>query len=243
MKRNTCKNLTSSIQNLQTLLPRVDLAMNSFEPEDGVLARDEAMKILEPHMRFSFFSKETYRFLLEVLGSREELKKRIGVVETMGVSGKSLRAKLKEKKIMTEKGAEFLLKSPEFEKAEPGKKIITIRLTHDELCHDLEEINWKIIYSRASELGFGFLPHETAANLLLNDKKQLEIDNDTTIASKPMKNEDKDPSVFKVMDCSNGLLLYGAWLSPLERMSWSQSIIFSIPDLETPADSMEKYIE
>jgi hypothetical protein len=94
MNKYSCKNLTSAILDLQTLLPRVDLAINSFKPEDGVLAKDEAFEIFQQYLLRIFFDRETYEYLLSVFGSEERIKEALANIETKGKSGSQLKVEL-----------------------------------------------------------------------------------------------------------------------------------------------------
>jgi hypothetical protein len=202
MNRNNCENLTSAIQNLQTLQQRVDSATNSFEPEDGVLAKDEAMKILELYKFHNFFKKETYDFFIKAFGSEKEFKNHFAIIETTGKSGRQIlkdfeQAEFDSKKIFTHNNTENILRSPDFEVVRAGEKIATLRLRLGTLFSDENaRTTYAEVLARAKELGLEFLPHETAIDLLLDDKTQLELYKRYVVVSSPIVDLRGTPRVF-----------------------------------------------
>jgi hypothetical protein len=195
MNKYSCENLTSAIRKLKTLLPRVDSAINLFKPEDGVLARDEAMKILEQNLFRSLFEKETYDYLIRVLGSKEKLRERITFFETTGKSGKKLKAELDAKEIALCGASPILLESADFETVRAGKRIPTIRLSISELMSSRKTTTYAKVAARAIAQGFAFVPQETGPALLLGQDGKPKTNEWFTAMSKPITGVNS-PAVF-----------------------------------------------
>jgi hypothetical protein len=191
--KQSCEKLTSVIQDLQTLLPRVDSAIRKFQPEDGMLVKGEVMRVIEPclfRIRISFRS-ETYEYLIQVLGSETELKNRTAIVKTTGKSGVQLEKEL-EKSRVDSKNIElwnevrFMLHGPDFELTRAGEIVQTVRLQLRALFSDEYNHTNAEVFERASQLGLGILPHEVAADLILDGKHQPELAQPYIFASRPI---------------------------------------------------------
>jgi hypothetical protein len=205
MNKYSCKNLTSAIQNLQTLLPRVDLAINSFMPEDGVLAKDEASKIIEQHLYPSLLKKEAYDHLVKVLGSEvfggtEELKNRIALIETTGKTGRQLA----EENVFLSNQSKNMCQSNEFAVVEANHLIPTVRLQVRMLFSGKYFHQFSEIITKVNELGLYYLPHEVAVDLLSKKETQPKSDESLWSFMKPIHNGEFGPCVFGA-DCNRGL--------------------------------------
>jgi hypothetical protein len=208
MSQTRCENLTSDIRNLQALLPRVDLALNTFKPEDGVLAKDEAMRIVEVYdLLHNLFKYDVYNYFVQVLDSKEELKRRIAIIETTGMTGYQLKKQLEGKKIEVFPNAERMLQSSKFAVVQKGEKIPVILLRVREIFADNKEHAYGEILDRAEELGLGFLPHETAVNLLFDEKNQPEKWAGKTVVSKPLPSMNANSALFSLGFNNNGTYL------------------------------------
>jgi hypothetical protein len=233
----SCEKLTFAIQDLQILLPRVDLAINSFGPEDGVLAKDEAMGILEEHLFRSFFKQDAYDYFVKVLDGEERLREVAFILKTAGKSGKQILEELGEaalylKHIKVPNSAEDMLRSPEFKVVNATEKIMTIRLQVSELFSDENTHTYAEILSRAKELGLDFLPHETAAVLLMDKKTQPKIFDYYSIASEPITCPVSGLQVFNVEN--NGAWLFLSSHTALPGIAWGprHHFVFAVRNVE-----------
>jgi hypothetical protein len=233
----SCEKLTSAIQKVKTILPRVDLAVNSFEPEDGVLARDEAMKILLSHIFRGLFSKETYQYLVKALGSEVELRKRVATIETTGKTGNQLKAELEQLKLDSKKVnigsyVEPMLQNSKFKVAQAGEKIFTLRLQVRMLFSDENVHSYADIIAKADELGLGFLPHEIAADLFFNEKTQPKMNDQYTVVSNPISDMNGHLRVFHVFHDHRGLWLSRHWAGPDDGWDPDDGLMFRLRKLE-----------
>jgi hypothetical protein len=203
--KQSCEKLTSVIQTLQLLQKRVDFAVSSFKPEDGVLAKDEAIKILEPHLFRSFFKKETFDYLSNAFGGEEELRKNFVIFETTGKTGSEIVTELKNTMVHDvhfelASSAEFMFNSPEFKVTKSGEITPTIRFEVGTLFSDLRVHTYSEIIARANELGLEFLPHETAVDLFLAEEaRPKERDYKYGVFSKPIMYYGASLRIFAVM--------------------------------------------
>jgi hypothetical protein len=204
MSKNTCENLTAVIQELQTLQRRVDLASNAFEPEDGLQAKVEALETLRRTIFHSLFEKEAYEYFVRAFGSEEELRKRVSHIVTTGISGSELFEELKKYDFRMLADSSIMLQDPSFEVVRPGRKIATIRLQINDLFLDERNHTYADVIAKAKELGLGFLPHETAAALLLEDGDKAKTFLLQTIMTKPIKGKYNHQKMFELAEDSDG---------------------------------------
>jgi hypothetical protein len=239
MNPKSCEKLTSVIQTLQLLQKRVDFAVSSFKPEDGVLAKDEALKILEPHLFRGFFKKETYEYLAKVLESKDEFKSRFVIMKTTGKSGPKALEELENsvvdsKRVELWNGSKSMLKSSEFEIVQPGKIIPTIRLQVRTLFSDEYDHTFEEILARANGLGLGFLPHEIAAGLILNEKFRPKIHETYVFMTKPVTGLSESPRFFGVERLMSGSLCLICHKAAKDSY-WGRAVecVFSFGESET----------
>jgi hypothetical protein len=229
----SCEKLTSAIQNVKALLPRVDSAIYSFDSNDGVLAMEAFQEELRPYLFRGLFKKETYNFLIKVFGNEKKLKKRTGLYETTGLDGIRLGAKLEEKRIQIWSEAEYMFESPDFEVAQAGEKYSTIRLENSELFFDDNKHTYLETLARAEELGFDILPHETAANLFLNKKIRPKKESCFMVVSKPITDQYGDPNLFAFHnDSYDGLFLDKHFVNYDHQWRSDSEFMFSLRKLE-----------
>jgi hypothetical protein len=205
--------MTSVIHDLQTFQKRVDFATSSFKPEDGVRAKEEAIKTLEPYLFRSLFRKETYDFLIRAFGSEKELKKNTVYFTTTGKSGNQLKNELQRAesgivKVNMFNNVELMLQSSEFQSSKADERIIALRLSVRTLFSNKNDHTYAEILARAKELGLDFLPHETAADLLLDKETQPKLNEEYRIFSKPISDRGGRPRVFFL-----GRHSIGPWLN------------------------------
>jgi hypothetical protein len=223
--KSSCENLTSAIQNLQTLQRRVDLAIRSFEPKDGVLAKVEAQKIFEQYLFSRLFKKEAYDYFTRVLGGEEGLKKRVGDFKTTGKTGSQLKVEFSKKKLSVYPTAADMLGSKEFEVVKPGEKIFTLRIEVRTLFSDHQTHTYAEILARADKLGLEFLPHETVADLLMNKELPSKTAERLRVVSKPIRDRDGRPALFNVSDSS---LRGEQWARPGDKWAPGYGLILRL---------------
>jgi hypothetical protein len=238
MSKNTCEKFTTAIQTLQTLQRRADLSIQKFEPGDALQAKEESLAILEANSPFrGFFKEETYEYFVKVFGGEKEFRNQVLPIRTTGMSGNELRTALAEKKLDVGRSAEAMLASPEFQVVPAGETIRTIWLEVSSLFGDENIHSYGEILAKANELGLGLLPHETAANILLNATDQGKIIDWYRIPSNPLKDSDGFKHIFllvtlndhPMLDCYSGDF-DSRWRPGLR-------VVFSVPNPEKLADS------
>jgi hypothetical protein len=236
--KQSCEKLTSIIQDLQTLQKRVDSATNSFDSEKGLLAKDEAMKTLEPYRLRSLFKKESFDYFVKVFDGEKELKEKIVHFTTTGKSGNQLKSELEQAEFNSQKvhifnDAGFMLQSPEFQAVKANEKIPTIRLQVRELFSDENDHTYAEILARSSELGLGFLPHEAAADLLLDEKTQPRMNENHRIISEPILTRSDSPYVFCLEHHDNRLWFDVYWAYATYGSGSDAEFVFRLGKSET----------
>jgi hypothetical protein len=170
MNQNTCENLTVAVKELRTLDKRISFALQNFEPASGLIASDDAMKILKVYTFKGFFSEASYKHFFQELGGYREMRKRIATFTTTGKNGVGLLVDLEQKGISCYGIAGYLLKSPGFDPSPAGEKVAVFRVKVGELFSDIQRHTYLEILSRAEQLGLDLLPHEAVFSLVLQDK-------------------------------------------------------------------------
>jgi hypothetical protein len=202
-----CDKLTSEISKLPSLIRRVDLAVEKRAPGDGVSVFPKLKEIVEPlRLRF-LFSEETYKYLLEVLGDEEEIRKRIYRIRTTGMTGAECLSQVRKKDVYVHYDQtpgehlpriDKILEDGVFIPTVAGKSFYAILLTAGEIDPDFVDKSYYTTYGKvlreADELGFGYLPHEAAVDLLFQTKlPETEWETNIEVVTKPFMDED---SVF-----------------------------------------------
>jgi hypothetical protein len=139
----SCENLTSAIRKLKTLLPRVDLAIRSFEVRDGVVAKDEVLEIFQQYRLRILFNRETYCYLVSVFGSEEKINEALANIEAKGKSGSQLKAELESyifRKAFKKEAYDYFIKVLGSEE-ELKKKVFSIETTGKAGLQILAELN------------------------------------------------------------------------------------------------------
>lgn len=154
--------------------------MRNFNPDRGVLARAEADETIDFWTLKYLFDWGAFEYFEEMLGGKERLKERISVFRTTGDDGPTCVSHFLENKIRvlqdpSEPRSKVgrMLESDEFEAASPNEKIFTICLSAGELLPNVprtDSTTYGEVLKRAEELGLGFLPHEAAVDLLVENK-------------------------------------------------------------------------
>jgi hypothetical protein len=186
MSKYDCNNLTKAIQKLANLNVRVDLSLSKFESSDGMAAQQEASKIIEKNRPFALLGKKAYEYFLKVFGNEEEINKRIFTIEATGISGVELVSEMEAMGVNVWDDAKELFLSPNFVPSKKGEKIVMMQITLDELEPNWNYVKWSQIINSLERLGIDpFLPHETAANIILN-KIPKEYDSSTSVLTTPV---------------------------------------------------------
>jgi hypothetical protein len=234
----SCENLTSAIQELKILRQRVGFAINSLNPRDGQVVKDESNKILEPYLFRSLFKKETYEYLIKVLRSETELKARTARIETIGKTGEQIltelmQVELDSKKIIFWGNSKFMFLSPEFQPVKAGVIISTVRLQVRALFSDENSHTYAEILTRAAELGLDFLPHEAAADILSTEKTLPRMGEWYIVVSAPIVGRFRDPLVFSTQyHLDTGLVLSSDRTSPDLEWDANGEFVFGLRKLE-----------
>jgi hypothetical protein len=196
------------------------------------MAKTEVEEIFDYFLLRRFFKRETYRYFLGGLDGKERLKKRIIPFQTIGSDGSHLVEKLKDQNIQFDGQAEPMLRRYEvmsqFETVKAGLKILTFRLQIRELFSDEKVHTYEEIFAKAKELGLGFLPHETAADFLLNKPTQPEEGEWIVVFSKPMIDLDGYDCMLSVRREKGELRLHNTWAYPGNRRDPGDEFIFSL---------------
>lgn len=151
-----------------------------------------------------------------------------GEFETTGKSGNQIKTELNAKQINLSNISEFMLQSPEFEVAEAGETLPTVRVQVRALCSDENSHTYAEILARAKKLGLDFLPHETAADLLLNEQNQPKMGEWFGVVSKPFTAQGGSPRVFDLSRRDDGLWLSDGWADPDGGWSSGTGFIFGL---------------
>lgn len=145
-------------------------------------------------------------------------------LEIGGKTGPEIAIELNNRGVKIYRGSDSMLKSPEFLVARAGEKISTVRLQVRALFSDEDGHDYSEILARANELGLGFLPHETAADLLLNEKTQPKMGEYCRVVSNPISE-----SVFELERNNNEINLRGRWAMPEHKWYGDAEFIFQVP--------------
>jgi len=160
-----------------------------------------------------------------------------GEFETTGKTGSQLAVELKNTKfdnanINLYSGAEFMFNSSEFKVAKAGEKIPTVRLQVRALFTDENSHTYAEILVRANQLGLDFLPHETAADLILNEETQPKLGDWFRVVSEPIAGQGGYPNVFSLERRADGLYLYSPWAGPTHEWRADYELLFGLRKLE-----------
>lgn len=153
--------------------------------------------------------------------------------ETTGKNADRLNAELRTNKTIFWGNSKFMLQSPEFKVVEAGEIIPTARLQVRMLFSDENNHTYSEILARANELGLGFLPHETAADLLLNEETQPKISEFFTVVSEPITLRGSSTAVFRVECHDDRFVFSDSWLGPDLQWDTNEELMFAVRKLET----------
>jgi hypothetical protein len=183
MNQNTCENLTAAVKELRTLKSRVDLALDKFEPNDGMAGMKDAIGLIEIYRNrvlTDLLKPEVYDFLVESVGGEEELYSRFRTFTTTGMSNVDVMLQLEAEGVKITDGAHGILMNYGHGRTKPNLKVPTLLLKVKELFPTDKDYSLAYltrlgnIYQRANEFGLGYLPQEISADLLLSNKDLLE---------------------------------------------------------------------
>jgi hypothetical protein len=233
MNKSDCQKLTAAVSRLQTLQGRVDLAIQKFEPAEGIIAKTEAMKAVHYCQIERYFDEETYRYLLENIGDEAEIKKRFNVITMTGKTGPQLSEELENEGIELSYSSAGLFQDPEFGVAKAGEKIPTIVLTPKMLFSNKKAHTYRAILERAAELGLGFLPHETAANFQLYKRDKTSLwDNSVDVVTVSMKYPEETSNIgpvsFNISHRGSNYDIFCSGTSPTSAWENDRELMFRV---------------
>jgi hypothetical protein len=211
MNQFDCQNLTSSIAKLGELKARVDLALNKFEPVDGVRAKEEADALFDKHNLFCRLGGGKFKNVIEKIGGYEALKRCIVKVKIGGISGPELDKMLVDKDIETSEELNAALgklyATDQFQKSlsQPPEEITTIRLPIEALgifnssaTNSLGYVEVGEIRRKMLEAGLEYCPPEVVPNLLVRGDMRVVKNKRMIFATEGYLNEDNDSVCFGV---------------------------------------------
>jgi hypothetical protein len=199
MNTFSCQKFTKLLRKIPELKEAVDLSLLRMIPYTGIKAKESALEItdlLQELWLIRLFGQDTYRYLLEVIGSPEAIRKRILSVETCAKSGEELLKEINDRGMYRNHWSIGLLQSKNFQIFDEKKSLNLIRICLDELCNEKgESYTYNYVLYQADELGFGYCPDETAADLAIqsHDHKTEKNQNyHCRVVSRKMKIEPGD---------------------------------------------------
>jgi hypothetical protein len=204
-----------------------------MQPYNGIVAKKEILEILKPYEIMTNFGVATTKFLVEKLGSIEEIQKRIIDVPIGGKSASRIASELIDRNILSSNIAgismmEKIYRSNDFEKSSirPTRRIKTISLNTNEMGLK-GKVSYKQVMEQAERLGLTFCPAEVTPRLALLDGYRPK-DYYVAIAMKPMKDSLGNPSVFGIENYDNDTVLVG-YSTALLKATTPHIFIFQIP--------------
>jgi hypothetical protein len=215
MNKFDCQNLTKIASDLRNLKPRVDLALNAFEPADGVKAQVEASLIFKPIEPLLKLGLDSYRHLIEKVGSEEKLLKRISKIKLGGIAKDDLLEQLGIKDSDPYSWNTSIMKFAESDDfvlhQNQPEEFSIIRLTPKELgFDDGVGVLLKWVYGMARTLGLKLCPQDLGFYLAL-DPKLVKVDpSGVYAASEPIKDVHKKDHIVYAHPSSNGFTVYAA---------------------------------
>jgi hypothetical protein len=234
MNQFTCQNLTTAISMIASKKTVINLAINRMQPHDGIIAKEEIIKILEPCHILATLGVATAKFLIEKLGSIEELQKRIIDVPIGGKSATQIAIELLNRNIRNYNTAGIDMKvkmyeSKDFEKnsIKPARQIKTISLSTTEIGLN-GKVSYEQIIERAKMLGLTLCPPEITPRLTLLDD-YCPKDEYVVIAMKPMKDSLGYSSVLGIEKNHNNIAIAGYDVATLKLSPSPIVFIFQIP--------------
>jgi hypothetical protein len=204
MSQFDCQNLTSSIAKLSGLKARVDLALNKFEPGDGLKAKGEISLELSRSDLLVSLGYVNFKYLVDRLGSVEELEKRVSFVELGNLTYDGLRTALAENKThLTSRAADMLGRicwSAESRNHDGyPDRIRTIRLSPEDVgANKAAEASVDLFYYVASNYCLKMCPPISAAYVLLQQNWQIDASSEFYIAMDMIPDQSFDLSVFGI---------------------------------------------
>jgi len=158
-----------------------------------------------------------------------------GNLIAQGKDGQELKTELEERKINIGDDAKFMLQSREFTIATAGEQLTTIRLKVRDLFNDNNAHSYQQITHRAEGLGLDFLPHETAADLLLEGKSLPRLYEWRRVVTKPITDRYGNPDVFDLGRDDSGLWLRSRWAYPAYQWSPGRELLFGLRQVSQEA--------
>ncbi len=149
-------------------------------------------------------------------------------VETTGKAGPQLETELENISVHFYDDSKFMLQSSKFIVTEAGEKISTIKLQVRALFSDERSHAYSEILTQAFELGLDLLPHETAADLLLDEKTQPEMGEWYRVVSKPIAGRRGHPLVFDLGRDDDGLWLSCYRAKPVLEWRPDRELLFAL---------------
>jgi hypothetical protein len=240
MNKFDCQNLTETILNLQTLKNRVDLAINKFEPEDGVKAAKDAKESADLVKVAIEIGLEEYAELYREIYDEDKLSKRRGSVIVGGESVENL-CHILSRLISEDSVSKIAAHYKEFFKTVDFKRHIktpediqTIKLTVEELGFN-KPVKLNRLYARAKALGLRLCPQDTGLFVLLDPLISPAYGEIYVVASEPVVAEvdglPKDEWLLDVYNYGESCISFSGADSGSEYGPTSK-MLFRLPDLE-----------
>lgn len=231
MSQFDCEKITSVIFSLEELTPRVDLAINKFEPEDGVVAMEEASKLLGPFSIAGRIGRGSYDFLVSKIGGVEALRQRTVVLETGGMTHERILQGLANHNILSyvQGFIRQIIQSDEFKfHLNFPIKMQLIRLKQSELGLD-ENSSPDEVYDKMKGFGLRFCPPEAVLSLLVNNINMAESKSYCRATMEPMNMGDKFPEIINIGAPDLGASVSGGWFKTNDKWEVGSGLIFCIP--------------
>jgi hypothetical protein len=205
-----CQNLTKIAADLRNLKPRVDLAIKTFEPADGVKAQEAASLVLNPMEPLLKLGVQSYEYLINKVGSEEKLLDRVSKIKVGGIAKDDLLERLKKEESNPFPWEEPIKKFAERKDFIPRRdrpEILTIiRLTPKELGFD-GGIRLFAIYAAIKHFGLELCPQDLGLYLALDQELVLGHQYGVNVASEPIRDTEKTGCIIQAYETTSGIIV------------------------------------
>jgi hypothetical protein len=228
-----CQNLTTAISTIASRQTTINLAINRMQPHDGIVAKEEILEIIKPYHILATFGATNTKFLVEKLGSVEEIQKRIISVPIDGKSATQVSAERLKHEAYYDSQALFMsnqiFKSEDFQRnsRRPARLIETITLTTIEMGFETKS-SYEQIIERAEMLGLTLCPPEITPSLASQPEYKPE-QGYVMIAMKPIEDSVGNPSVFGLKYIASIIRISGYNKDTLKHILPPMGFVFQIP--------------
>jgi hypothetical protein len=232
MNKFDCQNLTKVASDLSKLHARVDLSLNTFEPADGVRAReaaDEMLKPIEPLLKLGSY---LYEYLVERLGSERELLERTHEITIGGLEPKDVSARILsvDKEIDSDwlRDLSSVVGGDDFAShIKKEEEVSIIGLTISELNLPDNSI-FSVVCDRAKALGLSLCPQDLGLYVILD--RELVVDKrGVYIASEPMNGPFRAEFIMNPYISIHGVTVFPARVGTGQMLDGLDMFYFRIP--------------